>query len=151
MGSREKVNDADPQPRSAAATPPTGRASLLAAEGVGKTFGVTKVLRDVKIDVRAGEIRGLVGQNGSGKSTLVKILAGVHAPDPGARMWLGDREVTFPVATRWLTSAGVAVMHQEPGLVADMSVLDNFLMNGCSRATAPDPVAKGGASGCRGA
>ena len=46
-------------------------------------FGATQALDDVSLELRPGEIHGLVGENGAGKSTLVKILAGVHQPDTG--------------------------------------------------------------------
>ena len=41
--------------------------------------------RPCRLNVRRGEVHGLLGSNGSGKSTLIKILAGFHAPEPGAR------------------------------------------------------------------
>jgi simple sugar transport system ATP-binding protein len=47
------------------------------AQGVWKTFGETQALRDVSLDVKAGECHGLVGRNGAGKSTLVAILTGL--------------------------------------------------------------------------
>ena len=52
--------------------------------GLSKTFPGTRALIDVDLDIAPGEIHALVGQNGSGKSTLIKLLAGFHAPDPGA-------------------------------------------------------------------
>ena len=56
----------------------------LRVSGLSKTFGATRALQDVSIDIRAGEIHALMGQNGSGKSTLIKSLAGYHQPDNGA-------------------------------------------------------------------
>ncbi len=57
---------------------------LLRVRGLSKSFPGLKALDGVDLDVNAGEIVAIVGHNGSGKSTLVKILAGVHQPDPGA-------------------------------------------------------------------
>src|SRR5260370_41915864 len=54
------------------------------AQGVWKAFGETQALRDVSLDVEAGECHGLVGRNGAGKSTLVAILTGLIRPDRGA-------------------------------------------------------------------
>ena len=51
--------------------------------GIGKAFGPTKVLDDVTLEVRSGEIHALLGGNGAGKSTILKILRGVHRPDAG--------------------------------------------------------------------
>ena len=62
----------------------TGRRPGAAAlTGVSMRFGATQALDDVSLELRPGEIHGLVGENGAGKSTLVKILAGVHQPDAG--------------------------------------------------------------------
>ena len=74
-------------PGEAEAPPPAEAAgdALLAAHNLGKTFQGRWVLREVDLSVHAGEIHGLVGQNGSGKSTLIKVLAGYHAPEDGAR------------------------------------------------------------------
>ena len=65
--------------------------ALLKIEGLSKTFGGTRALIDVDLDVRENEIHALVGQNGSGKSTLIKSLAGYHHPDPGARAWFAGQ------------------------------------------------------------
>ena len=61
---------------------------ILAVRGLSKSFGGTRALSSVDLDVAAGEIHGLLGQNGSGKSTLIKVLSGFHAPDPGGTVEL---------------------------------------------------------------
>ena len=53
---------------------------LLHAKGVGKSFVGNKVLADVDLEVRAGEVHAIVGENGAGKSTLIKILAAPTNP-----------------------------------------------------------------------
>ncbi len=55
----------------------------LGAVGTLKRFGNVVAVKDVSIDVLAGEVHALIGENGAGKSTLVKILSGVHLPDEG--------------------------------------------------------------------
>ena len=55
----------------------------LRARGLTKSFHGHTVLADVDLDLRAGQVHGLVGENGAGKSTLMKVLAGVHTADAG--------------------------------------------------------------------
>jgi ABC-type sugar transport system ATPase subunit len=89
--------------------------ALLQVRGLSKTFPGLKALDDVSLEVASGEIVALVGQNGSGKSTLVKVLAGVHQPDPGAEIVLGEEG-----------RAGLHFIHQDLGLVGQLSTIENF-------------------------
>jgi len=99
---------------------------LLALSGVSKSFGAVAALRDVRLELFAGEAHALVGENGAGKSTLVKILAGVHAPDDGV-LTLHGRPLLLsgPADAR---AAGIAVIYQEPTLFPDLSVAENIFM-----------------------
>ena len=97
----------------------------LAVVGLSKTFGQFRALDDVSLELAAGEIHGLVGQNGSGKSTLVKVLAGVHAPDRGATITLDGARLHVPIRARELARHGIAVVHQDLGLVDWLSITDN--------------------------
>lgn len=97
----------------------------LAVESTGITFGGTKVLRDVTMDVSPGEIHALIGQNGSGKSTLAKILTGLYRPDPGSRVMVDGADLRLPIRPDESRAAGVAVVHQSLGLVPDATVLEN--------------------------
>ena len=110
------------------AEPAAGRSDepLLAMTDVSKSFGAVAALRDVGLDLYAGEAHALVRENGAGKSTLVKILAGVHAPDSGTVL-LDGRPVRFsgPAEAR---AAGIAVIYQEPTLFPDLSVAENIFM-----------------------
>src|SRR5574341_593592 len=56
---------------------------LLVLRGVTKRYGGVQALAGADLDVRAGEVHGLVGENGAGKSTLLKILSGAVIPDSG--------------------------------------------------------------------
>ena len=100
---------------------------VLQVGGLSKTFPGQKALHDVDLAVRAGEVHALLGQNGSGKSTIIKVLAGYHAPDPGARI-LVDGE---PLPTGALGAGhqlGLRFVHQDLGLVATLSVVDNLAL-----------------------
>jgi len=92
---------------------------------LSKAFGPTRALRDVQLRVAPGELHGLVGQNGCGKSTLVKILTGVYTPDPGADIAVDGRRLALPIRPMDQRQAGVAVVHQNLGLVDDRTVWEN--------------------------
>jgi ribose transport system ATP-binding protein len=99
----------------------------LALRGLSKRFGAQHALRDVALELRAGEVHALLGQNGSGKSTLIKVLAGFHAPERGAHaeafgvpLALGDA-----AAAR---AAGLRFVHQDLALVGDRDVTDNLAL-----------------------
>jgi ribose transport system ATP-binding protein len=94
--------------------------------GLSKTFGPAQVLRDVDLEVRSGEIHGLVGQNGSGKSTLIKILSGVHTADGGSVIEVDGSKLSNPVQPFELRRYGLAFVHQDLGLVGEQTVLENM-------------------------
>lgn len=94
--------------------------------GLSKTFGLHRALDDVALEVGAGEVHGLLGENGSGKSTLIKVLTGVHAPDPGARLEVHGHPVPLPLAPGRFRALGISVVHQDLGLLPDLSVAENL-------------------------
>ena len=51
---------------------------ILRAENICKSFGATKAVKNFSMEIRKGEIRGLIGENGSGKSTFASIVAGIQ-------------------------------------------------------------------------
>lgn len=96
--------------------------------GLSKTFGGQKALRGVDFSVAPQEVHGLLGQNGSGKSTLIKILAGFHAPDPGAALRIAGQDVPLPLPPGGVRSFGVTFVHQHLGLIPSVTVLENLLL-----------------------
>ena len=96
------------------------RRPVLRLEKLSKTFGGTRALRDVALEIAAGEIHALVGQNGSGKSTLIKMLAGYHHADPGAQAWL-DGEPFDLAAVTDARHDRLRFVHQDLGLVLELS------------------------------
>src|SRR5262249_20772890 len=58
-------------------------APRLSVEGLSKSFGGIRALKDVSFAIRAGEVHALLGENGAGKSTLVKIVSGLYQPEAG--------------------------------------------------------------------
>ena len=101
--------------------------SRLELQSVSKTFGGTRVLHDVDLDIARGEIHALVGQNGSGKSTLIKVLAGFHDADPGAKALVDGQERILGDPDD-IHAAGVRFVHQDLGLVPALSVVDNLAL-----------------------
>jgi rhamnose transport system ATP-binding protein len=99
---------------------------LLALRGVAKSYGAVAALRDVTIDLAAGETHALVGENGAGKSTLVKLIAGIERPDDG--QVLVDGEPRHLRGAHDAAEAGIAVIYQEPTLFPDLSVAENIFV-----------------------
>ncbi|MCK9266575.1 ABC transporter ATP-binding protein [bacterium] len=67
--------------------------SILKIEGISKSFGSTKVLRDINISVAEDEIFFILGPSGCGKTTLLRIITGFLSPDTG-KIFLADNEIT---------------------------------------------------------
>ena len=108
--------------RSSAAQP------VLRLEQLSKTFGGTRALRDVALEIAPGEIHALVGQNGCGKSTLIKTLAGYHDADPGALAWLDGEPFDLSAVTD-ARHDRLRFVHQDLGLVTELSALDNLALS----------------------
>jgi ABC-type sugar transport system ATPase subunit len=104
-----------------------GPAIVLRIERLSKTFPGTKALTNASIDIRAGEVHALVGQNGSGKSTLIKVLAGYHAPDPGAYAELDGEPFDLGHAEDEANER-LRFVHQDLGLVLELNTMDNLAL-----------------------
>jgi ribose transport system ATP-binding protein len=108
---------------------------------ISKDFGSSRALDGVSLRIGHGEVVGLVGQNGSGKSTLVKILAGVHEPEPGGRLFVSGEEVSLPLAPGKASEIGLSFVYQNLALAGGLSVLENLTLGqriaGGARAWAP--------------
>ncbi|MCW3023154.1 MAG: sugar transporter ATP-binding protein [Conexibacter sp.] len=104
-----------------------GDAVTLALRDVTKTFPGQVAVNRVDLDLRPGQIHGLVGQNGCGKSTLIKIMAGFHAPDPGAGAWFDGEPFELGSASA-AEQAGMRFIHQDLGLVPTLNTVDNLAL-----------------------
>ncbi|PWN01353.1 sugar ABC transporter ATP-binding protein [Nocardioides silvaticus] len=97
---------------------------VLRARSLTKSFVGHTVLSDVDLELRAGEVHGLVGENGAGKSTLMKILAGVHTADHGT-VELDGQMMSFhhPLQAQ---QAGISTVFQEFNLLPERTVAENI-------------------------
>src|SRR6202000_29983 len=102
--------------------------ALLEIEGLGKTFGDTRVLRDVALKVEAGEGHALIGANGSGKSPLITILAGCRSADEGTVITFNGRRLETPYNAGDEVAAGMRFIHQDAPLVDSLSVIENLAL-----------------------
>src|SRR5262245_16805142 len=99
---------------------------MLTLKGISKSFPGVRALSGVNLEVRPGEIHGLLGENGAGKSTLIKIIAGAVAPDEG-EMTFADQPVRWS-SPREAKLAGVHVVYQEFALFPQLPVAENIFL-----------------------
>ena len=103
----------------------TGVAALRLT-GITKSFGATRALRGVSLELAPGEVHALIGENGAGKSTLMKVLSGAHRPDAGT-MELAGRPYA-PTDPHDARLTGVAMIYQELNLALHLSAQENILL-----------------------
>ncbi len=99
---------------------------LLVAENIDKRFGITHAVNNVSLTIRAGEIRGLIGENGSGKSTFSQMLCGIYSIGGGSFTLDGK-----PLHCRNQVEAnneGVAIIVQEMGTLSGLTVAENIFL-----------------------
>ena len=102
---------------------------VLKMEHIVKEFPGVRALDDVNFEARAGEILALMGENGAGKSTLMKVLGGVW-PYPS---YQGDIFIRGEMRRfhnpREAMDAGIAIIHQELNLIAELTVAENIFLD----------------------
>jgi simple sugar transport system ATP-binding protein len=99
---------------------------LLECRGITRSYGSVAALSGVDLQVRPGEVVGLVGDNGAGKSTLLKILCGAVQPS-GGELLVNGEPVTFrsPKDSR---ERGIEVVYQDLALATELSVAENIFL-----------------------
>ena len=99
---------------------------VIKVENITKTFGMTKALTDVSLQIAYGEIRGLIGENGSGKSTLASMIVGTGHPDSG-RMWYKGEEHA-PKNMLESKKKKINILVQENGTINGLTVAENMFL-----------------------
>jgi ABC-type sugar transport system ATPase subunit len=101
-------------------------AVMLRANGIHKRYDAVVALQGAEIELRQGEVMGLVGDNGAGKSTLIKAIAGSLVPDSGEILLQGHK-VTFRRPADAL-AAGIETVYQDLSLVDPVSAVGNIFL-----------------------
>ena len=99
---------------------------ILKMQGIQKYFPGVHALDDAQLEIRSGEVMGLIGENGAGKSTLMKILTGIYPKDGGTIEYFGEQiEINGP---RDAQDRGICIVHQELNLMQHLTVADNIFI-----------------------
>ena len=99
---------------------------ILELKNISKSFGAVQALTDVDLDLRPGEILGLVGDNAAGKSTLMKVLSGALTPDTGEIRFEG-KPVSF-ASPRQARDLGIEMVYQDFALCGNLDMRDNVFL-----------------------
>jgi len=119
------MSDHDPQILPFTAREETTQPLRLAATHLLKIYRGRKVVRDVSVEIRQGEIVGLLGPNGAGKTTTFYVIVGLVRPDGGA-VTLGDEDITeLPMYLR--AQRGISYLPQEASVFRKLTVEENLL------------------------
>ncbi len=99
---------------------------VLSIRNMVKRFGGLTAVRNVSLDIHAGEVVALLGDNGAGKSTLIKCVSGVHLPDEG-EIYFEGRPVSFPrpIDAR---RVGIETIYQDLALANNLDVPANIFL-----------------------
>jgi branched-chain amino acid transport system permease protein len=102
--------------------------STLSLRGVTLSFGNVRAIDNLDLDVKPGEIHGLIGPNGSGKTTTLNVISGYYVAKSGT-IRLGDNELPQGAPTL-RARHGIARTFQTPRLIGEASVLQNVMIGG---------------------
>ena len=108
--------------------PPDGNRVALHLRGIVLGFGAVRAIDGLDLDVRPGQVHGLIGPNGSGKTTTLNVISGYYRPQEG-RMTLGDRPLP-PGQPSGRAASGIARTFQTPRVMGEATVLQNVMVGG---------------------
>ena len=101
-------------------------APILSLRGIGKSYGAVVAVRDVDLDLHAGEVLAMCGDNGAGKSSLIKVISGAEEPTSGTIALRGE-SVRFQSPHDAL-ARGVATIYQDLALAPRLSIAANVFL-----------------------
>jgi ABC-type sugar transport system ATPase subunit len=101
-----------------------GSPAAIRLSGISKSFAGVPVLKDISFEARAGRVLAIMGENGAGKSTLKNIMCGLLSPD-GGTITVGGEEFTT-LSSAAVRGHGIAAVHQELSLFANLTVAENM-------------------------
>src|SRR5436190_17367600 len=99
---------------------------MLTLKSISKGFPGVQALKGVTLEVKPGEVHGLLGENGAGKSTLMKILSGVYRKDSG-QIALDGREIEVS-SPHHAQTLGISIIYQELNLMPNLTVAENIFI-----------------------
>ncbi|GAB6887172.1 ABC transporter ATP-binding protein [Desulfothermus okinawensis JCM 13304] len=100
--------------------------TLLKTERLQKNFGGVFAVNNVSLEIKKGEILGMIGPNGSGKSTFINVITGIYEPDGGDVLFNGESISGLPPYK--ITEKGITRTFQNLRVFSNISVLDNILI-----------------------
>lgn len=99
--------------------------AILRAQNLAKSYNKRKVVTDVSLEVKSGEIVGLLGPNGAGKTTSFYMIVGLVARDEG-KIFIDDKDISIqPMHNR--ARMGIGYLPQEASIFRKLSVYDNLM------------------------
>lgn len=104
---------------------------LLHLDRLEVRFGAVRALKDVSLDVHAGEVVALVGANGAGKSTTLRTISGLARPRNGTIRFAGEPIAGWPPAR--IVRLGIAHSPEGRRLFGGLTVADNLRLGACTR------------------
>ena len=106
------------------------RESMLDLKGIVLAFGGVRAVDGVDLQLKTGEVHGLIGPNGSGKTTVLNVISGYYAPQHGSVMREGADFVREGAHTR--ARYKIARTFQTPRIIGKSSVVDNVMIGGAT-------------------
>ncbi|RDU68760.1 LPS export ABC transporter ATP-binding protein [Helicobacter brantae] len=101
--------------------------NVLKAEHLSKQIKKTKIVNDVSVEVKSGEVVGLLGPNGAGKTTTFYMICGLLRPTSGV-VYLNDTDIsTYPLHKR--SNMGIGYLPQESSIFKELSVEENLMLS----------------------